>query len=128
MNDSENLHRLESDLEDEKRDLRKDIESITGKARETRAALSPTSLVRERIFLLSGLALALGLALGFRGFAIEDVGKPVARTVLSSIGKQSRKARGRRNFWVRHENGQQQSSGIGRSHSELATAALEDYG
>jgi hypothetical protein len=25
--------------------------------------------------------------------------------VLSSIGKQSRKARGRRNFWVRHENG-----------------------
>jgi hypothetical protein len=73
MNDSENLHRLESDLEDEKRDLRKDIESITGKARETRAALSPTSLVRERIFLLSGLALALGLALGFRGFAIEDV-------------------------------------------------------
>jgi hypothetical protein len=105
MNDSENLHRLESDLEDEKRDLRNDIESITGKARETRAALSPTSLVRERIFLLSGLALALGLALGFRGFAIEDVGKPVARTVLSSIGKQSRKARGRRNFWVRHENG-----------------------
>jgi hypothetical protein len=73
MNDSENLHRLESDLEDEKRDLRNDIESITGKARETRAALSPTSLVRERIFLLSGLALALGLALGFRGFAIEDV-------------------------------------------------------
>ena len=69
MNDSENLHRIESDLEDEKRDLRKDLESITEKARETRAELSPTSLVRERIFLLSGLALALGFALGCRGFS-----------------------------------------------------------
>ena len=94
MNDSENLHRLESDLEDEKRDLRKDFESITEKARETRAELSPTSLVRGRIFLLSGLALALGFVLGLRGFPIEDVGKPVAL----SIGEQSRKARGRRIF------------------------------
>ena len=68
MNDSKNVHGLESDLEDEKRDLRKDLESITEKARETRAELSPTSLVRERIFLLSGLALALGFALGCRGF------------------------------------------------------------
>ena len=45
------------------------LNQITEKARETRAELSPTSLVRERIFLLSGLALALGFALGFRGFA-----------------------------------------------------------
>ena len=88
MKDSRNVHGLESDLEDEKRDLRKDLESITEKARETRAELSPTSFVRERVFLLSGLALALGFALGYRGFPIEDVGKPVARTVLSSIGKQ----------------------------------------
>jgi hypothetical protein len=31
MNDSKNVHGLESDLEDEKRDLRKDLESITEK-------------------------------------------------------------------------------------------------
>ena len=66
MKDSRNVHGLESDLEDEKRDLRKDLESITEKARETRAELSPTSFVRERVFLLSGLALALGFALGYR--------------------------------------------------------------
>ena len=68
MNDSKNIHELESNLEDEKRDLREDLESLTEKARETRAELSLTSLVRERIFLLSGLALALGFALGYRGF------------------------------------------------------------
>jgi hypothetical protein len=60
MNAGKNVHGLESDLEDEKRDLRKDLESITEKAGETRAELSPTSLVRERILLLSGVALALG--------------------------------------------------------------------
>ncbi len=68
MNDSKNIHELESNLEDEKRDLREDLESLTEKARETRAELSLTSLVRERIFLSSGLALALGFALGYRGF------------------------------------------------------------
>jgi hypothetical protein len=68
MNDSKNIHGLESNLEDEKRNLREDLESLTEKVRETRAELSLTSLVRERIFLLSGLALALGFALGYRGF------------------------------------------------------------
>jgi hypothetical protein len=91
MNDSKNVHRLESDLQNEKQDLRQDLEEIAEKARETRAELNPMNLVREKIFLLSGLALALGFALGYRRFPIEDVGKPVARTVLSSIGKQAGK-------------------------------------
>jgi hypothetical protein len=68
MNDSKHIQGLESNLEDEKRDLREDLESLTEKVRETRAELSLTSLVRERIVLLSGLALALGFALGDRGF------------------------------------------------------------
>jgi hypothetical protein len=68
MNDSKHIQGLESNLEDEKRDLREDLESLTEKVRETRAELSLTSLVRERIVLLSGLALALGFALGYRGF------------------------------------------------------------
>ena len=73
MNESKNVQALQTDLQDEKRDLREDLEQISEKARETRAELSPTRLVRERIFLLSGLALALGFALGYRGFPIEDV-------------------------------------------------------
>ena len=68
MNDSKNVHGLESDLRDEKRDLRHDLDEITEKARETRAELNPMTLVREKIFLLSGLALALGFALGYRRF------------------------------------------------------------
>jgi hypothetical protein len=68
MNDSKHIQGLESNLEDEKRDLREDLESLSEKVRETRAELSLTSLVRERIFLSSGLALALGFALGYRGF------------------------------------------------------------
>ena len=46
MNESENIHRLESDLEDKKRSLREDFELIGLKARETRAELSPTRLMR----------------------------------------------------------------------------------
>jgi|ERR1700691_3712472 len=88
MNDSKNVQELESDLQDEKLDLREDLEQITEKTRETRAELNPTNFVRERIFLLSGLALALGFAIGCRGFTVEDVGKPAARTLLSSVGKQ----------------------------------------
>jgi hypothetical protein len=68
MNDSKHIQGLESNLEDEKRDLREDLESLTEKVRETRAELSLTSLVRERIVLLSGLALVLGFALGYRDF------------------------------------------------------------
>ena len=96
MTASENLHRLESDLEDKKSDLREDLEQISAKARETRAELSPMNLVRERIFLLSGLALALGFVLGYRGFPAEKVGKPVARTVLGGAGKEAAKCAMRR--------------------------------
>jgi predicted nucleic acid-binding Zn-ribbon protein len=66
MNDSENVHELESDLENEKRALREDFEQISEKTREIRAELSPTNLVRERIYLFSGLALVLGFVLGYR--------------------------------------------------------------
>jgi hypothetical protein len=74
MNDSTNRHGLESNLEDERRDLREDLESLTEKARETRAELSLTSLMRERIFLLSGLALLSGLRSATAVSRIEDVG------------------------------------------------------
>jgi hypothetical protein len=91
MNHSKNVNELESDLQDEKRDLREDLEQVTEKALETRAELNPANLVREKIFLLSGMALALGFVLGYRGLPIEDVGKPVAGAVLSGVGKQAGK-------------------------------------
>ena len=89
MNESENIHRLESDLEDKKRDLREDFEQISIKARETRAELSPTRLMRERILLLSGIALVLGFLLGYRGVPVEEIGKPAARSLLTNAGKQA---------------------------------------
>jgi hypothetical protein len=98
MDDSKNIHGLEADLEDEKRHLREDVGQITEKARETRAELSPTNLVRGKIFLLSGLALALGFAIGYRRFPVEEVGKPVVRRVLSTVAKKTGK-RAVRGIW-----------------------------
>ena len=97
MNESENIHRLESDLEDKKRNLREDLELIGLKARETRAELSPTRLMRERLLLLSGIALVLGFILGYRGVPVEEIGKPAARTLLNQAGKQA----GARAIWGR---------------------------
>jgi hypothetical protein len=95
MNESENIHRLESDLEEKKRDLREDFQQIGLKARETKAELSPARLMRQRILLLSGIALLLGFALGYRGVPLEEVGKPAARTLLNQAGKQA----GARAIW-----------------------------
>jgi hypothetical protein len=95
MKDSPNIHVLESDLEAEKQELREDLQLITEKARETRAELSPTNLVREKIFLLLGVSLALGFLIGYRRVPIEDMSKPVARGVLGTFGNRA----DRRSFW-----------------------------
>ena len=92
MNESKNVQALQTDLQDEKRDLREDLEQISEKARETRAELNPTSLVRERIFLLSGRALVFGFAIGYLGSRLKMLGIPVARIVLGSLGKQPESA------------------------------------
>jgi hypothetical protein len=89
VNVNEEKHRLESDLEHEKEDLREDIARINIKLKETRANLSPAKLVQGGIFLLSGVTLGLGFALGYRGVPIEEIGRPVARTILTTAGKQA---------------------------------------
>jgi len=88
MNGSEEIHRLESDLEHEKEDLREDVTRINNELKKTRANLSPAKLVQGRVFLLSGLTLGLGFALGYHGVPIEEIGGPVARTMLTTAGKQ----------------------------------------
>jgi hypothetical protein len=95
MKDSPNIHVLESDLEAEKQELREDLQLITEKARETRAELSPTNLVREKIFLLLGVSLALGFLIGYRRDPIENMSEPVARGVLGAFGNRA----DRRSFW-----------------------------
>jgi hypothetical protein len=62
---------------------------ISQKIQETRAQLSPTKVVQQRIFLLSGLAFVLGFALGYRGVPVEEFGKPAARAVLTTVGKEA---------------------------------------
>jgi hypothetical protein len=89
MSASEDVHRLQSQLEHQKSDLREHTSQINEKLQEARAQLSPTKVVQQRIFLLSGLAFALGFALGYRGVAVEEFGKPVARAVLTTSGKQA---------------------------------------
>jgi hypothetical protein len=89
MNASEDVHRLESKLEHQKSELREHTAQISQKIQETRAQLSPTKVVQQRIFLLSGLAFVLGFALGYRGVPVEEFGKPAARAVLTTVGKEA---------------------------------------
>jgi hypothetical protein len=89
MVSSEDIHQLESELEHEKAALREDVSHIKQKVQKTRAQLSPTNLVRENILLFSGIALALGFILGYRGVPLEKIAKPAARSILSTAGKQA---------------------------------------
>jgi hypothetical protein len=69
--------------------LREHTAQINEKLQEAHAQLSPTKLIEQRIFLLSGLAFALGFALGYRGVPVEAFGKPAARALLTTAGKQA---------------------------------------
>jgi hypothetical protein len=89
MSLSEDIHQLESRLERQREDLREDVTSINEKVLQTRAQLSPNTLMRDNLLLLSGAALVLGFALGYRGVPIEVIGKPVARRVLTNAGRQA---------------------------------------
>ena len=89
MSSSEDVHRLQSELENKKSDLREDTAQINKKLQETRTQLNPTKLIEQRIFLLSGLAFALGFALGYRGVPMEEFCKPAARVLLTTAGKQA---------------------------------------
>jgi hypothetical protein len=89
MHAAEEIRRLESDLLQEKANLRKDIVRINNKLKATRADLSPANVVKNRMILISGLTLGLGFALGYRDIPIEEIGGPVARGILATAGKQA---------------------------------------
>jgi hypothetical protein len=109
MGASEDIRKLESELENQKRALREDAARISGKIEETKAKLSPTNFLRERIIFATAAALLLGFGLGYllgrrklpveavAQPAIERVAKPIVRRVLTTAGKEAttRAIRGR---------------------------------
>src|SRR5438270_6884648 len=101
MSTSQQIRQLESELEAGQRDLREDTSQIKHKIEETKAKLSPTKFVRERAILVSGVALLSGVALGYllgrrelpveavAQPAVEHLGKPIARRMLTTAGKEA---------------------------------------
>jgi hypothetical protein len=98
MSASEEIRRLEAELEMSKEHLREDASLIRHKIDETKAELSPTNLVRRKIYIALGAALSAGFAIGYfldwrvspGRIAIpvlEHVGKPAARSVAATAAK-----------------------------------------
>jgi hypothetical protein len=90
MSNSEDIHRLESKLEMEKRRLREDASLINEKIQETKEELSPTHLIHRWALVFTALSFVAGFSLGFffrrPREAVEQVGKPTARALLASAG------------------------------------------
>src|SRR5215472_628897 len=88
MSTSEETHWLEAELEKCKQDLHQDLSQIENKLHQTRARLRPTALIEGKGLLVLSLSFALGFVLGYWEVPIEDIGKPVARTMAATVGKQ----------------------------------------
>jgi uncharacterized protein YneF (UPF0154 family) len=100
MGACEEIRRLESELELNKQNLHEDAAQIRHKIDETKAELSPTNLVRRRVYLILGLAFSVGFIAGYflewrrirpeqvARPVLEHIGKPAARTMASTAGKQ----------------------------------------
>jgi hypothetical protein len=88
MSPSKETQGLEAELEQGKQDLRQDLSQIEDKLHQTRVRLSPSTLIREKALLMLGVGFALGFVLGYWDVPLEDIGKPVARTMATTVGKQ----------------------------------------
>jgi len=88
MSITEDSHWLEAELEQSKRNLHEDLSQIASKLHQTRDRLKPTSVIREKLLPALGVALLFGLLLGYWEVPLEDIGKPVAGTMLTTVGKQ----------------------------------------
>jgi hypothetical protein len=98
MSTSEDIHRLESELETHKRDLRDDAVRVNDKIEEAKAQLNPARYVRQRPGLALGLALLLGVAVELLLDArwsveprqtFDKAGKPLARVMLTNAGRRT---------------------------------------
>jgi hypothetical protein len=88
MSAREEDHWLEAELEKSKHDLRQDLTQIENKLQQTRARFRPTTYVHDNGLLLAGIGFALGFLLGYWDVPIADIGKPLARTMLVTVGRQ----------------------------------------
>jgi hypothetical protein len=88
MSTNEETHWLEAELERCKQDLHQDLSQIEYKLHHTRARLRPTTFIGEKALMVLSLSFALGFILGYWDVPIEDIGKPVARTMMATVGRQ----------------------------------------
>ena len=88
MSTSEETDWLESELERCKHDLQEDLSQIENRLQQTRARLRPATFMEDKALLLLGVSFVLGFAFGYWDVPLGDIGKPVARTMLTTMGKQ----------------------------------------
>jgi hypothetical protein len=88
MSTTEETHQCEIELELSKHDFHEDLSQIGQKLHETRVRLSPTHVIEEKSLLISALGLLVGFVLGYRNLPLGDIGKPLARTMLTMVAKQ----------------------------------------
>ena len=88
MSASEETHWLEAELERSKHDLQHDLTQIENKLQQTRARLRPSTFLGDNALIILGISFAVGFAVGYWDVPIGDIGKPVARTVLTTVGRQ----------------------------------------
>jgi hypothetical protein len=88
MSTSERTHRLEAELERCKQDLHQDLSQLENKLHQTRAKLRLITFIGERALPVLSLSFALGFVLGYWDVPIEDIGKPMARTMATTVERQ----------------------------------------
>jgi hypothetical protein len=88
MSVNEETHWLEAELERSKHDLQEDLTQIENKLQRTRTRLRPSTFLGDNALIILSISFAVGFALGYWDVPIRDIGKPVARTMLTTVGRQ----------------------------------------
>ena len=84
---SEDIERLESELEQEKRDLRSDVAQIDDKIQTVREELKPSTLIHKLALPLCAVALAAGFLVGYFGlpYEVRDAAKQGAKGAFKAV-------------------------------------------
>jgi hypothetical protein len=88
MNATEETGLLEAELERCKQDLQEDLLLIETKLHRTRVRFRPAHFIGEKALFAVCASLLLGFVLAYWDIPFEDIGKPVARTMLTTVGRQ----------------------------------------